>query len=176
MKVGKVLIGVVASAFVAIGAMAADIPTAPIVVAPHAPVAAPAFDWSGLYVGGFLERTVSPLQTGLVVGYNINRGNLVLGFQAGAEIAWGGGAVFGLTASAKAGRPVGERLLLYGITGIDVFFPGGVAVFWHARAGAEYALNNRISVFGEAGVIGLFNPLDCCQLSLRAGVNFRPGR
>lgn len=173
MKIGKALIGVVASAFVVTGAMAADIPTAPIVVAPPAPMAPPAFDWTGMYFGGNYTRIAVPLEFGAHVGYNFAAGGAIVGVEGGAGFSFLG--VLSASVRAKAGFAVGERLLLYGVVGLQAYFAGPV-VFWTAAGGAEFAINQSTSVFSEVGVLGVFNPIDCCGLSIRAGVNFRPGR
>lgn len=174
MKIGKALIGVVASAFVATGAMAADIPTAPIVVAPPAPMATPAFNWTGMYAGGDYTLLATPLQFGAHVGYNFAFGGAIVGVEGGVGLALPG--VISMSVRAKAGFAVRERLLLYGVAGLEAYLVGPAAVFWTAAGGAELAINHRVSVFAEAGVAGVFSPIDCCALSIRAGVNFRPGR
>lgn len=174
MKINKALIGVVASAFVATGAMAADIPTAPIVVAPPAPMATPAFNWTGMYFGGNYTRIVTPLQFGAHVGYNFAFGGAIVGVEGGVGLAAPG--VINASVRAKAGFAVGERLLLYGVAGVEVYLVGPAVAVWTAAGGAEFAINHRVSVFAEVGVVGLLTPIDCCGLGLRAGVNFRPGR
>lgn len=171
MKIGRLLLGVFGAALVASNAIAADLPTPP----PPPPVMpAPAFDWGGVYFGAYAAQIVRP-EIGAHVGFNIVRGRTVLGIEAGGGAmlqAW----IPGVFAKGRAGILIGEqeRVLLYAMALVEAYFPGPT-LYWMAGGGAELALGNRFSLFAEAGAVGPLNPIGCCTLGVRGGVNFHPG-
>ena len=170
MKIGRYLMGVVGSALIATSAIAADLPPTPTVMAPPAPMAAPAFDWSGMYFGVDIATAAAPISIGGHVGFNIQRGRTVFGLEGGVGVVVAG-PVFNAYLKGRAGFVVGQRALLYGMVSINTFFVPGPPVFWVAGGGAEFAINDRMSIFGEAGVLGVFNPFGCCGVAIRAGLN-----
>jgi len=168
-KIGKLLLSAVGSALIATSAVAADLP-APPVAAPPPPMAAPAFDWGGVYFGASVGRIVGPLEAQIQVGYNFVRGRMLAGAELAAGVAFGGGFVFSATANARLGLLLGERALIYALGGIEYLFTPA-PLFWTARGGVEYAINDRVSVFGEAGVVGAFGGGIGPFVTFRTGVN-----
>lgn len=60
--------------------MAADIPVVAPPAPPPPPVAAPTFDWAGIYYGGFVSfGFAGPFEFGGQVGYNFALGGAVVG-------------------------------------------------------------------------------------------------
>lgn len=170
-RIGRLLVGAVGSALIATGAVAADLPAAPIAVAPP-PMAAPAFDWSGVYFGASLGRPVGLLEVQVHAGYNFVRGRFLAGAELAAGVGFAGGAAFTAAANARLGLLLGERALIYALGGIEyVFAP--TPLFWTARGGVEFAVNDRISVFGEAGIVGAFGGGIGPFVTFRGGVNLR---
>ena len=155
----------------AAAANAADIPTiAP--PPPPPPVAAPAFDWSGPYVGAYGGYIVGAgiAQTGVQAGYNFMLGDM---FVAGVEVQGGGIWTFpGLLGEANVNARLGAafgQVLVYAEAGVGIIFPGGFT--WNAGGGIEYAINSNISVFGEGKAIGAFGG-GYIGTSVQGGVNF----
>jgi outer membrane immunogenic protein len=183
-SIGRSLsIGLAASALIAASAMAADIPPPPVVVAPPPPppIAAPAFDWSGPYVGFYggavFEGGLQFFIAGIQAGYNVIAGERILfGIEgrlgAAFEVA-PFGAALETALSARVGAILGERALLYGEGGIW-WIQGAPVLLWTAGGGLEFAVGNRASLFGEAKVVGDFNGL-CCAFTVEGGFNFHPG-
>jgi opacity protein-like surface antigen len=167
MKIGRYLMGVVGSTLIATSAVAADLPPTPTAVAPPPPMAAPAFDWGGMYFGANVSSI--GLGVGAHVGFNIDRGRMVLGLEGGVGVIVAGPV---LTAYAKGrlGVPVGQRALLYGFTTIETIF-AGPAFFVTAGGGGEFAFNERISMFAEAGLLAGIAPPGCCGFAARVGLN-----
>ena len=157
----------------ATAAMAADLPTPPVAAAPPPlPMAAPGFNWDGFYVGAFGGTwycVAVPIELGLHVGYNFVPGRMLFGAEAGVGMLFPG-APFSVAARGRIGFVVGDRVLLYGVAGIEkIFVP--VSLFWTAGGGAELALGDRLSLFCEAGVIAAFGG-GLVQLVVRGGLNF----
>lgn len=175
MKIGRLFLGVVGSTLIATSAIAADLPHAPTVVAPPPPasMAAPSFDWSGLYFGAHAARAAAPFEIGAQVGYNFIPGRIVLGIELGAGFVPAGPA-FSMYLKGRAGYMLGQRALLYGYAAIDRFFVIVTPIIWEVGGGAEFAVGSRISLFAEAGAIGAFGG-GCCGIAIRGGVNFHPG-
>lgn len=171
-KLGRLFVGVIGSLLMATGAMAADLPRPPTVVAaaPPPPMAAPAFDWSGLYFGISAGRIVGPLEVQVQAGYNIVRGRFLVGGEVAAGVAYAGSIAFSATANARLGMLLGDRALLYALAGIEYLF-APAPLLWTARGGVEFALNDRMSIFGEAGVVGAFSGGIAPFVTFRAGVN-----
>ena len=169
MKIGRYLMGVVGSALIATGAFAADLPSVPTVTAPP-PMAAPAFGWGGVYYGISAGRVVGPLEVQAQVGYNIVRGRFLIGGELAAGVGFAGSFAFTATANARLGLLLGDRAVIYALAGIErVLAP--TPLFWTARGGVEYALNERMSVFGEAGIVGGFGLGIGPFITFRTGVN-----
>jgi opacity protein-like surface antigen len=173
MKIGKLLVSLVGSALIATSAFAADLPQAPTIVAPPPPpMAAPSFEWGGLYFGAYYAQIVRP-EIGAHVGFNVVRGRAVFGIEAGGGAmlqAW----IPAAFVKGRAGFLLSDRVLLYGMALLEAYFPGPTLV-WMAGGGAELALGDRFSLFAEAGAIGPLNPFGCCGLGVRAGINIHPG-
>jgi hypothetical protein len=154
----KTLSGLGASALLSTGAMAADV-VGPVIVAPPppaAPMAAPGFDWSGIFIGAFGSVNfetglgVSWYNVGGQIGYNIVRGRILLGVtgQAGSWINTGGSG-FLLQANGRVGF-VFDRIVPYALVGYGAYGPSGaVDRFLDIGLGAEIALGQRLSAFGE---------------------------
>jgi opacity protein-like surface antigen len=171
MKIGKLLLGVVSSALIATSAMAADLPQAPTgAPPPPSPMAAPAFDWSGLYYGVSVGRIVGPIEGQVQVGYNVVRGRFLAGAEVAAGVLIASPVALSATANARLGLLLGDRALLYALAGVE-YILGPAPLLWTARGGVEYAFSERVSVFGEAGVVGIFGGAIGPFVSFRAGVN-----
>ena len=169
MKIGRLLIGIVGSALVTSSALAADLPT--VVAPPPAPppMAAPAFDWGGLYIGGFAQAFVAPFgspQAGVNVGYNVVRGGLVAGIEAEAAFFFGGGLEAQL--QGHVGAALGQRTLVYGSLGAGW---SGIP-FWSYGAGLAVGLGQNVSVFTEVGQWRSFGGATVSTPLLTIGVNW----
>lgn len=174
------LFGLVGSAFIATGAMAADVP--PLVVAPIAPPppVAASFDWAGLYVGAyggaFFE--VNPIERefwvfGGQAGFNIRFGGAALaGIELRAGLADDGAVAFEAALSGRLGVILGDKVLLYGEAG--VWFVAPSVFLWTAGGGVEVGLGRSVSLFAEAALIGNIGGT-CCGLLITGGINFHPG-
>ena len=139
---------------IATSAMAADLPPPPVAAAPPPPMAAPAFDWGGLYVGvgvGTFVPFPSPLGGAIAggVGYNFVAGQFVAGVQGYFIVPvgdWAAGSS-AVGANGRAGVLIGDKLLAYGLIGINGHFDGYKE--WYFGGGLELALGNSWSVFAE---------------------------
>jgi outer membrane immunogenic protein len=177
MKMGRSLVlGIAGSVMIATGAMAADVPPLVVAAPPPPPVAAPAFDWGGLYVGahgggglevsclysddGLLEQAL-PLadcvtgEFGGQVGYNVVNGNFLFGAEASIGVWWDGGpSPVHVALTARGGLLVGDNLLVYGEAGFWRYLAFSstcpCAIF---GLGAEYAISNSLSIFAEAKIL-----------------------
>lgn len=159
---------------VAAPALAADI--APIIVPAPAPVVVPApvptiHDWTGLYVGvyaGFQNNIPPPYAIGGQAGFNLQRGRLVFGVQGRAGV-YMPGADFHFNIDGRVGVVLGQqgRMLAYAVGGAG-FIPCCLPVHGEIGGGVEFALGNRLSVFGEARTF-VFEGIG--GLLLRGGVN-----
>lgn len=171
----KLAVGLAAVMLSASAAMAADpifIPPPPA-PPPMAPLPV-AYDWSGFYAGAHLVR---PFGAPFVVfggqaGFNIQRGNLVFGFEARGGIVPGG---FFAGAGGRAGVALGARgnVLVYGHAAL-IFVPGDL--FYIFGGGGEFGVSDRLSIFAEFDVLGEPGPGGgCCAFGAAAGVNFHFG-
>lgn len=154
----KILAGAVGSLMLAsTGALAADI--APIVPPAPAPMIipppAPGFDWSGLYVGAMGGYTTGAQVWTAAgqVGYNFVNGNMLYGVEGrfGATNL-GNGALFVASGNARVGFIAGDRTLIYAAAGIG-YIPSVSAGFYTVGGGAEFAVGQNVSLFGEARYI-----------------------
>ena len=179
MKFGRLFLGVVGSALIATSVNAADLPQAPTVAAPPPPpppMAAPGFDWSGLYVGGYAgllwDAGIDFVQLGAQAGFNIVRGALLAGIegQVGAVLVLPG---VGLEAdiNARLGAVLGQRVLLYGEAGVGIIT--GTPI-WTAGGGIEVGLRQSLSVSAEAKALFTF-PTTFQGVTVQLGMNFHPG-
>jgi opacity protein-like surface antigen len=175
MKIARtVLLAVVGSALIATGAIAADLPRAPTVVAPPPPppMAAPAFDWSGMYVGAYGSYFSGDpfILLGVQAGYNMVRNHFLAGIeaQAGAYYAFPSIGFHG-SLNGRLGFILGERFLIYGEAGVGAVLPG--AFIWTGVAGAEVALGSTWSIFVEGGLLGELGVGPAGYL-IQAGVNW----
>lgn len=161
-----------------VAASAADLsPTySPIAPPPPSPyVPAPAFDWSGPYVGAYggYMFIAGFAQFGVQAGYNFMLGT---NFLAGIEVQGGGIFAFpGLGAEGNLNARLGAtfgNILVYGEAGVGVIWP--VAYTWNAGGGVEYAINRNMSLFGEAKAVGGFGG-GLLGVSAVGGVNWHIG-
>lgn len=170
MKLRALVAGIAGSVMMATAASAADIqvvvPAAPPVVV--VPVA-PAFDWGGLYVGAYVAGPLDGIEVGGQAGFNFVRGNFLFGAaaQVGAAVGF---QVLTVGGTARAGLLLGQqdRVLVFASAGAKLI-PAGPSLWISATGGVEIGIGERLSVFGEAGMIvrgGAFLP------AFRAGINF----
>jgi opacity protein-like surface antigen len=165
----------------AAGAQAADIP-APIAVTPPAPPPppapmAPAFDWSGPYVGafgGFVFGATSWWQAGAVIGINMVRGNFLAGLEAELGAAYGGGFAFEGYANGRLGFVLGSRVLLYAEAGAGGVFPA-LGFLWNAGGGMEIGIGQSMSLFVEGNAL-FAAPAAYVGTAVQAGLNWHVGR
>ena len=123
-----------------------------------------------MYYGVSAGRLIGPFEAQVQVGYNLVRGRILVGAELAGGIAVAAPVVFTVSANARLGFLLGNRALLYGLAGVEYAF-APAPLFWTARGGVEYALNDRFSVFGEAGVVGIFGGGIGPFITFRAGVN-----
>ena len=153
---------------IATGAMAADVPPLVVAAPPPPPMAAPAFDWDGLYVGvgagtdvPFLPAEYFGAQVGGTVGYNFVAGQFVAGVEGGLLVGvgnWAGAPLF-YYSNVRAGVLLGEKLLAYGFIGIHGDLDGYRG--WHFGGGLELALGNSWSVFADLSRGRELGCMDC---------------
>ena len=153
---GAILIGT------AFAANAADLPTMP--APPPPPMAAPAFDWSGPYVGAYAGLMLgNGFMVGVDAGYAFQFGRFVASVEAAVGTATAGPPLH-LSAWGRVGPSFG-RVWIYGLAGWSNWGPlefgGGIA----------FALNDNISLRTDVSVY-------CCTspIMIRAGVNWHLGR
>ena len=176
----------VAGAFVvaaAASAAAADLPTIPAAPPPPpaAPVA-PAFNWSGPYVGVYAAGIFNPpgdpiIPVGAQAGFNFVRGSFLAGAEVYGEYRfWDVENHWSAGANARVGGVLGERLVLYGEAGVGwVSALGGFPV-WTAGGGLEIGLGRNASLFTEVKAIAPFNAGPGARgIQAQAGVNFHFG-
>ena len=167
MKMGRSLVlGIAGSVMISSGAMAADVPPPPVAAAPPPPpMAAPAFDWGGLYVGllgsTFVQSFDEPLGAiiGGFAGYNLVMGNFLVGVRGGLLTGIGefAGGPPGYQLHGRAGVLLGDKLLAYGFIGIS----GTIdldSLQGSYGGGLELALGEGWSVFTS---LGQFRSFDC---------------
>lgn len=161
---GAILIGT------AFAANAADLPTIP---APPPPMAAPAFDWSGMYIGAY-GGVLAPVfyEAGVQAGINRVRGNFLFGGEAQVGIGFLPG--FGIDAfvNGRLGFILGSRVLLYGELGAGAIILPGFTPLWTAKGGIEFALGTSVSLFAEGGLLGTFAPFAPAGRVIQVGVNW----
>jgi len=177
MKLPKaILIGAAVLSLAAGPARAADIAPGTIQTTPA--MAAPGFSWAGPYIG-IAGRSVvciticvvsNTYELGLRAGTNIVRGRFLGGVSGELGVYYDTvlGAYFYAEANARAGVLLGERAVLYAQAGAG-FLEGP---YLTAGGGLEFALNERISIYGEFMpqwyMPGFFGP----DLRYGLGVNF----
>jgi hypothetical protein len=160
-------------------AMAAE----PIFIPPPVPPApAPlpvGYDWGGFY-GGLHSGALILYGGGVQAGLNIQRGNVVFGFEGrfGGIIGVGPPPVFYAGGGGKigvAGGPTGNRLVY--VTGAGgVGFSGGTfQPFYIFGGGVALGVTPSVSVFGEIDALGTFGGGGCCAGIFVGGVNFHFG-
>ncbi len=140
-------------------AAAADIPMAPPAppAAPVTPPPAPAFDWSGPYVGAYSGYVfgVGWVPFGVQAGYLYDLGGFVVGIEGQLAANWTIPGLAGqANVNARAGVELGEALL-YGEAGVGILFPGATGT-WNAGGGIEFAVNNDMTLFAETKAEGTF--------------------
>lgn len=161
----------------AAGVQAADImgpiPSTPAPPPPPPPMA-PAFDWSGPYIGAYGGYVVSAwIQGGVQAGYNIVRGSFLAGIEAQTGVAYTGGIGFEGNVNARLGFVLGSRFLVYGEAGVGILLPGATYL-WNAGGGVEVGLGTALSLFTEAKIVGAFGG-GTIGYAFQAGLNWHPG-
>ena len=164
MKIGRLLIGTIASALIAGSALAAEPLPGPSTPSPQNTT--PAFDWSGLYFGVYTS-TNGPV-VGTLVGYNVLRGRLLFGLEGGAGTASGFG-MLGLRARVGAVIP---RVLGCYATGV-LWVPALSAAALELGGGLEFAMASDISLYAEVLAVHPFG-IPFWGLNLQAGVKWYP--
>jgi outer membrane immunogenic protein len=193
-----------AVAFSTAPALAADLPAPPPPQAPAAyvPVAAPVYNWSGVYVGingggdfgkisgfGFSESTSGYLFGG-TLGVNFQTGQFVFGVEGDGDwapinVSGGGGSVtdnWGGTLRGRAGYAI-DRVLIYATAGgawdacNDTTNCGFTSAWgWTAGGGLEYAFTQNWTAKIEYLYIDFANlapGISMDQNVIRAGINFK---
>jgi len=116
----------------------------PVVVAPVV------HDWDGVFFGTF---GMVPLFAGAQVGYNLTPGNLLLGVTLRGGALVDAPPILFSSLSVRAGLVLGaqDRAVVYGTAGlVGLWEPGnGFGALATFGGGAEFAVNERFSVFGE---------------------------
>jgi hypothetical protein len=134
----------------------------PVVVAPVL------HDWDGMFFGAF---GMVPLFAGAQVGYNFTPGNFLLGVTLRGGVVVDAPPVLFTSVSVRAGLVLGalDRAVVYGTAGlVGIWDPGnGIGALATFGGGAEFAVNDRFSVFGETRAV-LGGP-GCCLWMM--GVN-----
>lgn len=175
MKLFRVVAAAVASVMLIGSAAAAD--PAPVYIPGVAPVVAapaPAFSFAGTYFG-VTSLEVRTLGGAGLFGFNIVRGRLLAGIELRAGAAINGEFLGVVSATARAGVLLGDRVALYGLGGAGILLGnagGGIeaAGFYTFGTGLEYAVSDRVSVFGETRAIGAFGGMggfaECCAVQV----------
>jgi opacity protein-like surface antigen len=186
MKLKALVAGIAGSFAISTAAMAAD----PIFIPPPAPpppmvVAPTGFDWNRFYVG---VQAGAWLELGPIAFYSL-RAALVAGrnVQVGERLVLGGEIVLGaydftpppvffeVYGLGRAGFLVTDRALLYAAAGAGYDFGGAGAWAMLLGGGAEFALNDRMTLRTEALAYRLFGD-PFTFLSVTGGVSFYLGR
>jgi opacity protein-like surface antigen len=170
MRIRTLALGIVGSALVTTSVLAADLPPPPA-GAPPPPMAAPAFDWSGPYIGAYGGVFVPGAgQAGIQAGFNVVRGRFLAGLEAQAGAIFGGGGfTYEAYLNGRLGFILGDRFLLYGEAGVGTV--GGTFV-WAGGGGMEFALRDAWSLFAEAKVIGVFGGGGIAAYTVQGGINW----
>ncbi len=176
-------------------ASAADLPRRSAAVAPKV-VAAPAFTWTGFYVGvnaGGISAKVNgqddtSFTVGARAGFDYQVGSLVVGVLG--DVDYSGLDINGLKSrfvgqvNARVGFLAQPSLLLYatgGLTYADIDFPGvSSARGWNVGGGVEYRINANWSAFVEyryhdLRTEGTLASRDVDAHTVKIGVNYRFG-
>lgn len=144
-------------------------------------LAAPAFsnDFDGAYVGAGLSAGVSgpivpDLEGSAFIGYNWDFGNRIV---VGSEIdltfnpksLWVGSATTS-TIDGRLGYLATEDVMVYGRTGGGYTSGGPGSYVWDLGVGAEYMMQNGLTVRGEVDRVDPFDAGMATQLNGRLGV------
>jgi opacity protein-like surface antigen len=151
----------------AIAANAADLPHAPMAPAPPPPppMAAPAFDWSGPYVGAYAGMMIgNGFMFGADAGYAFQFGRFVASVEAAVGTTTAGPPLH-LNAWARLGPTLGERAWIYALAGWSNWGPlefGG---------GMAFALRDNLTFHTDVTVY-------CCTspIMIKAGLDWHFGR
>jgi outer membrane immunogenic protein len=171
----KIALAAVALAAMTGSALAADIYVPPV-APPAPPMAAPAFSWegsyAGVYAGGIFGVGIPVWGGGFTIGHNFVSGSLVYGVEGGVGAVSLGGAVFFGELNGRVGVAVGatDRALVYAEAGV-ARAAGIPLTFFTAGGGVEFAINDRISLYGEAKGLFAAGP-GFIGTVVRGGVNF----
>jgi opacity protein-like surface antigen len=175
----KLILGAAAAVSISTAASAAD----PMMAPGAPPMSAPAFDWSGPYVGAIAglhnEAGTSYQYGGVQFGYNfVLRDRILVGLEV-ETIHWKfpGWPFVSAALNGRLGFIAGDRVLLYAEAGIGTYFFTGTGVIT-AGGGVEVAVTNALSVFGEVNREFFFGggglvPVPFTNFEL--GINYHPG-
>lgn len=156
------------------------------------PIAAPATDWSGLYVGGQLgygdvgstgALDGNGLTGGLMAGYRADLGQFVAGVEGNfdwANIDLGGGSSLDSIARLKllGGYDVGPALIYGTVAAVRADTSLGADNGWGAGIGVDYALTRQMTVGAELmehrfdNFRGTGTDIDATTLNARVGFRF----
>ena len=173
MKAVRTIVLGVAGAVLGAASAAAAEPAGPPMMAP--PMLGAAHSWTGAYVGvygGVLAPILTGPELGIQAGYNFQRGRMVFGgeIEVGAWVAAWTTYLFEGNLNAHAGAVLGERAMVYGEAGVGIWL---AVPTWNIGGGAEFAINHRLSVFGEVKAVMVFGG-GYLGTQLRVGLNFHP--
>jgi hypothetical protein len=136
-------------------------------------MAAPAFDWSGPYIGvygGALFGGTTVGEAGIQAGFNIVRGRFLAGLEAQVGAVFAGGTFsYEAYLNGRLGFILGDRFLLYGEAGVGTL--AGTFV-WTGGGGIEIALRDAWSLFVEAKAIGAFGGGGIAAYGVQGGINW----
>lgn len=174
MKLFRVVAAAVASVMLVGSAAAAD--PAPVYIPAVAPMTvaapAPAFSFAGMYFG-VTSLEVRTLSGAGLVGFNIVRGPLLAGIELRLGGGFQGGGALIASSTARAGVVLGSRTAVYGLAGLGFATDfADFESFYTFGAGLEFAVSDRVSVFGETRAIGQFGlGADCCIVQVGVRVH-----
>jgi len=149
-----------------LAANAADLPVAPMAPPPPPPMAAPAFDWSGPYIGVYGGGMFgNGIMVGADAGYGFQFGRFVASVEAAVGTIFGGPPLH-FSVWGRIGPTLGERLWIYALAGWSNWGPlgeygGGIAV----------GLRDNLAIHADVTVYCCWSPI-----MIKAGVNFYLGR
>lgn len=140
---------------------------------------AQAADFAGAYVGGglaagFNAPVVPDLEASAFIGYNWDFGSqVIVGTEADLSInpdsLWGGQATTS-TLDARLGFLATDAVMVYGRAGAG-YTSGGIGSYvWDFGVGAEYMMNNGLSLRGEFDRVDPFEAGMDTQMNGRLGV------
>jgi len=180
-RAGEIVAGLAAVVMSAGAAVAEDIPTvvAPVQPPPTlAPMAAPAFDWGGFYVGAngggfFCDFVYCTPKIGTQIGYNFTVSNFLLGAEAqvGHDTDF-----FVALLNVRAGVLLGDSTVVYAqlsLLGWPAFpLVFGDTLFLTAGGGVEIGIGQAMSAFAE---VKFYSSQGSPRALSTIGINWHPG-